>query len=772
MSCGLRLLPRRPRARPVCTFSRRSSPSSLFPEVRRFAKAVAQEVERRIDDQAVATTTWRVADRVGVFVDFGQNARDRTTLRPTRYARLPTRVSRSTARDGAEVAGCRAGGVHARDDADPDRGCSATRCAGCGATRRRLRSRFEAARASSRRRALRPRPAAPRPDRTVPRPSARWDRAAGAVPSTRARSGAEDRRDLEQLLHRRLGPVEAVRTHVVAGSRRPRRCSATRTASAPSTSPTACAVRSSSVIGSRWAPTRRNVRCSDETPVAAASRRRPSAVSAAPSSATASANAGTHEASSATPPVSSPAVPRSSRAGNGTARAETMSGSARRKRSSMRTSLANSGLAGRVGRRDEPLVGGQRGDRVVPPALGLQPEAPASLGVHVRARVAAHAVAHGGAERVAQVERAGRVDEGRPHERRKRGPIRHGRVIPRCAPDPSRGRSEPHGSGAACRRAGGPGDPHLERAAGAPTGAPGSASAASPTRVPALVRSATCHGGAAAVAQRGAVAPRRGPARRAARPRRARRPRAVRARRARTPAAPPARGRGRRPRAARGAARARSPPQLGGRRDVRRDHRTGDVRGIPCRRGPAGPAGRSPPAPGAGARHAGRHGPAALPLVLGAVAAQRAAGRAHRAGGAAAGPAPWPRGRRRRRRRPPPRPRPGRARCSRPRARRAGSRAPAGASPDWPRCWPRPGRSWRCSATATRGLPAPRGAGRGQGADRRARGPAAVAGGAGRRRRARRHDLESTSTTCGRRGVRASASANPRAGARPARTSG
>ena len=53
-------------------------PELLFPEVRRFAKALAEEVERRIGDQAVATTTWRVADRVGVFVDFGQNARDRT----------------------------------------------------------------------------------------------------------------------------------------------------------------------------------------------------------------------------------------------------------------------------------------------------------------------------------------------------------------------------------------------------------------------------------------------------------------------------------------------------------------------------------------------------------------------------------------------------------------------------------------------------------------------------------------------------------------------
>ena len=60
--------------------------------MRRFAKALAQEVERRIDDQDVATTTWKVADRRGVFVDFGQNSRDRTiasaySIRPTPDAR-------------------------------------------------------------------------------------------------------------------------------------------------------------------------------------------------------------------------------------------------------------------------------------------------------------------------------------------------------------------------------------------------------------------------------------------------------------------------------------------------------------------------------------------------------------------------------------------------------------------------------------------------------------------------------------------------------------
>jgi bifunctional non-homologous end joining protein LigD len=68
-------------------------PELPFPEVRRFAKALAEEVERRVDDQHVATTTWRVADRRGVFVDFGQNARDRTiacayTNRPEPDARV------------------------------------------------------------------------------------------------------------------------------------------------------------------------------------------------------------------------------------------------------------------------------------------------------------------------------------------------------------------------------------------------------------------------------------------------------------------------------------------------------------------------------------------------------------------------------------------------------------------------------------------------------------------------------------------------------------
>src|SRR5437588_5425404 len=68
-------------------------PELTYPDVRRFAKALAEEVERRIGDQEVATTTWRVADRRGVFVDFGQNSRDKTiaaaySVRPTADARV------------------------------------------------------------------------------------------------------------------------------------------------------------------------------------------------------------------------------------------------------------------------------------------------------------------------------------------------------------------------------------------------------------------------------------------------------------------------------------------------------------------------------------------------------------------------------------------------------------------------------------------------------------------------------------------------------------
>ena len=68
-------------------------PGLEFPEVRRFAKALAEQVEKRVPE--IATTTWRVADRDGVFVDYGQNARDHSiataySIRPTPDARAST----------------------------------------------------------------------------------------------------------------------------------------------------------------------------------------------------------------------------------------------------------------------------------------------------------------------------------------------------------------------------------------------------------------------------------------------------------------------------------------------------------------------------------------------------------------------------------------------------------------------------------------------------------------------------------------------------------
>src|SRR5207247_2682851 len=73
-------------------------PDLPFPEVRRVAKQLAVEVEQRVGDQDVATTTWKVAERRGVFVDYGQNARDRTiacaySIRPTPDARASAPLS-------------------------------------------------------------------------------------------------------------------------------------------------------------------------------------------------------------------------------------------------------------------------------------------------------------------------------------------------------------------------------------------------------------------------------------------------------------------------------------------------------------------------------------------------------------------------------------------------------------------------------------------------------------------------------------------------------
>jgi bifunctional non-homologous end joining protein LigD len=71
----------------------RVEPDWPFSEVRRAALALAREVERRVPD--LATSKWWKEERHGVFVDYTQNARDRTvasaySVRPTPDARVST----------------------------------------------------------------------------------------------------------------------------------------------------------------------------------------------------------------------------------------------------------------------------------------------------------------------------------------------------------------------------------------------------------------------------------------------------------------------------------------------------------------------------------------------------------------------------------------------------------------------------------------------------------------------------------------------------------
>jgi DNA ligase D-like protein (predicted polymerase) len=71
----------------------RIEPRWTFPEVRGAAVALAREVEQRVPH--LATSRWWKEERHGVFVDYNQNAKDRTTasayaVRPTADARVST----------------------------------------------------------------------------------------------------------------------------------------------------------------------------------------------------------------------------------------------------------------------------------------------------------------------------------------------------------------------------------------------------------------------------------------------------------------------------------------------------------------------------------------------------------------------------------------------------------------------------------------------------------------------------------------------------------
>jgi bifunctional non-homologous end joining protein LigD len=82
----------------------RVEPTWTFPELRRAAETVAREVERRAPD--LATSKWWKEERHGVFVDFNQNAKDRTVASAYSVRALPdARVSTPLSWD--EVPGCR-----------------------------------------------------------------------------------------------------------------------------------------------------------------------------------------------------------------------------------------------------------------------------------------------------------------------------------------------------------------------------------------------------------------------------------------------------------------------------------------------------------------------------------------------------------------------------------------------------------------------------------------------------------------------------------------
>ena len=73
----------------------RIEPRWTFPDVRRAAVALAREVERRAPD--IATSRWWKEERHGVFLDYNQNAKDRTvasaySVRPLADARVSTPI--------------------------------------------------------------------------------------------------------------------------------------------------------------------------------------------------------------------------------------------------------------------------------------------------------------------------------------------------------------------------------------------------------------------------------------------------------------------------------------------------------------------------------------------------------------------------------------------------------------------------------------------------------------------------------------------------------
>src|SRR5437870_9005769 len=81
----------------------RIEPRWTFPEVRRSAVALAREVERRAPQ--IATSRWWKEERHGVFLDYNQNAKDRTVASAYSVRPLPdARVSPPLSWDEVDVA--------------------------------------------------------------------------------------------------------------------------------------------------------------------------------------------------------------------------------------------------------------------------------------------------------------------------------------------------------------------------------------------------------------------------------------------------------------------------------------------------------------------------------------------------------------------------------------------------------------------------------------------------------------------------------------------
>ena len=140
----------------------RIQPRWSFTEVRRAALAISREIERRAP--TLATSKWWKEERHGVFLDYNQNAKDRTTcsaysVRPLPDARVstPLRLGR-----GAQTAS---------RPTSPWRRCPRAWRSSAIRTRRSTRWRRRSSRCSSWRRATRRRASATRPGR---RTTGRW----------------------------------------------------------------------------------------------------------------------------------------------------------------------------------------------------------------------------------------------------------------------------------------------------------------------------------------------------------------------------------------------------------------------------------------------------------------------------------------------------------------------------------------------------------------------------------------------------------------------